>query len=150
MKTCLLINTFFFKLKMNFRKPHCIGDCDFSRYYLSQAGKGFEDINVFKGRPYQRGHGIGSLFRRFGLSLVKLIGKHLLRTGMNVGSDVLSNNMSKENLKRRLKEGAKIMANEGLAKASDMLNQSGSGRKRKTIAKKYKKVKRKKKDVFSD
>lgn len=139
---------------MSVRKPHCLGDCSFSRYYTAQAGRGFDDINVFRGSPYQRGHGIGSILSRYALPLVKFIGKHLLRTGLQVGSGVLADNFNKPNLKRRLKEGAKEFARESLTKASTMLeSQSGSGikrkRKSKKAKKKYKKARRRRKDIFS-
>ena len=88
---------------MSSRKKHCIGECDYNSYYLKQAGNGFSDITVFRGNPYQRGYGIGSLFKRFGLPLAKFFGKHLLQTGIKLGSDILDNKVNKGNKKSKLK-----------------------------------------------
>lgn len=143
------------------RKRYCLGDCDFKSYYLNQAGKGFDDIQVFRGYPYQRGYGLGSLFKRFGIPLAKFIGRHLLHTGLAIGGDMLMNNsVDKATIKKKLKLGAKEAAKEALTKALDKVNQSGSGRKRKRRSSKkvqknqgrkkvYKRRKRKALDIFS-
>lgn len=133
------------------RKRFCVGDCDFATYYASQLGKGFDDIRVFSGRPYQRGHGIGSFVRRYGIPLAKFIGKHVLNTGLAIGADIAVNDFNKEVVKQKLKEGAKYAISDGLDKIKNKLNQSGMGRKRKRKAYKVKKrtKKRKKRDIFS-
>lgn len=57
----------------------------FERYYLQQAGNG---LPAFAGIRYQRGHGLGNVFR--GMSRIaapllvkgaKTLGKQLLKTG---------------------------------------------------------------------
>ena len=133
------------------RKKYCLGDCDFKSYYLSQAGKGYDDIAVFRGYPYQRGYGIGSLFRRFGIPLAKFIGRHLLNTGVSIGSDILLNkSLDKDVIKTKLKQGAKEATKDALTKALNKIDQKGSGRKRKRSKKVYKPKKktRKFKDIF--
>lgn len=127
------------------KKKHCLGDCNFRSYYQNQAGQGYSDINVFRGSPYQRGYGIGSLFKRFGIPIVKFLGKHLLRTGMQVGSDVLTDNLNKQTLKKRLKEGATSLAKESISKAGDFVEQHGSGRR---LYKKRSVKRMKKSDIF--
>jgi hypothetical protein len=148
---------------MAYRKRHCIGDCDFTAYYNSQAGGALSDINIFRGVPYQRGFGIASVFKRFGIPLLKFLGRNLLKTGMTIGTDILSNGNIKDIVKKRTKEGAKQTAKEGLQKLSDLVDQTGSGHKRKLYKaskspKKSHKIgttirktkpKRVKKDIFS-
>lgn len=129
------------------RKRHCIGDCDYATYYAAQVGRGFDDIKVFSGRPYQRGHGIGSLVRRFGIPLAKFLGKHVLNTGLAIGADIAANDFNKETVKNKLREGAKFAISDGLDTIKKKLYQSGAGRKRK--AKAYKSHKRIKRDIFT-
>ena len=129
------------------RKRHCIGDCDYATYYASQVGRGFEDIKVFSGRPYQRGHGIGSLIKRFGIPLAKFLGKHVLNTGLSIGADIAVNDFNKDVVKQKLKDGAKLAISDGLDQIKKKINQGGTGRKRK--AKAYKSSKRIRKDIFS-
>ena len=90
--------------------------CDSSRnmyedYYKRQTG---EEIPVFVGRRYQRGHGLGSvlggLFRRV-VPFIKgnagKIGKQLLRTGMNIVGSVLGGKKIKEATKEGVSRGIK-------------------------------------------
>jgi len=133
------------------RRIYCPNDCDFRRYYLDQAGSGLSDIRIFKGFPYQRGYGIGSTIRRFGVPLLQFLGRHLLSTGMSIGSDILAQKNIKESLKQRVKEGSKSAAKEGLSRLSSLVDQAGSGRrvyKRKTVEKKLIKKKARKRDIF--
>ena len=145
---------------MDSRKIHCIGDCDFARYYSVQAGNGFSDINVFRGTPYQRGYGIGSVFKRFGIPLVKFLGRHLLNTGLNVGGEIAATrSFNRDNIRKRLRENVKHAAKDGLSELSNYIDQQGDGRKRvykKRVVKKRtskrkpkKSVKRRKRDIFS-
>lgn len=126
------------------RKKYCPGDCNFKNYYSAQAGGALRDINVFRGLPYQRGYGIGSLFARFGIPVLKFLGKHLLSTGVAVGSDILAKRNAKEALKERAKEGYKTAAKEALTKISEKIDQSGKG-----LYKGVRKKKRTRKDIFS-
>uniref|UniRef100_A0A158P4C8 Uncharacterized protein n=1 Tax=Tetranychus urticae TaxID=32264 RepID=A0A158P4C8_TETUR len=131
------------------RKVYCPRHSDFKSYYLSQAGQGFSDIEIFRGSPYQRGYGFGSLFKRFAIPVLKFLGKQAVKTGINVGQDLLENKNLKQTLKERGKESLRNLAKQSIDKANVMLAQSGSGVKRKRLYKKKKKaVKRKKKDIF--
>lgn len=138
---------------MSLRKKHCVGDCDFVSYYAQQAGGGFDEISVYRGRPYQRGHGIGSLFKRFGIPLAKFLGRHLFKAGVEIGADALANeSFDKNRIRETLKRNSKEALKEGLNKLSQKLDQSGSGRRKRKVykkAKKKKKVKRLRKDIFS-
>lgn len=125
------------------RRTYCPNDCDYQRYYLHQAGGGFSDIKIFRGSPYQRGYGIGTIVKRFGIPLIQFLGKHLLSTGMSIGSDLLANR--RPNVKKELIKGTKAAAKEGLTKLSSAIDQVGTGKKL------YKKgrTSRKPKDIFS-
>ena len=131
-------------LKMS-RKQYCVGDCDFKNYYSSQAGQGFSDITIFRGNPYQRGYGIGSVFRRFGIPLARFLGKHLLNTGLAIGTDIAMNNsIDRQSVKRKLTDGVKSAAKDGLSLLNKKIDQIGNGRK--VYKKKRKKMR---KDIFS-
>ena len=85
-------------------------------YYKRQTGGG-ADIPVFVGSRRQRGHGIGSilggLFRRvvpFIRGNVSKIGKNVLRTGMDIASDVLSGKRFKDAAKQGVARGLKRTA----------------------------------------
>lgn len=110
------------------RKVYCGCDSDFGSHYKIQAGKGYDDINVFKGQPYQRGYGIGSFLKRIGIPIFK----SLLRTGVDIGGDILDNKGIKETLRNRGKEGIRTTARTALNEIGNMIEQTGSGlRKRK-------------------
>lgn len=113
-------------LKMS-RKVHCSCESDLQRFFSSQVGSGFSDISVFKGSPYQRGYGIGTLIGRFGIPILKFLGKQFLRTGVNVGADMLAKKRFKDALKARAKEGMINATSESIAKVNKILEQKGSG-----------------------
>lgn len=139
------------------RRVYCNCDSDFTNHYQSQAGNGFSEIEVFRGQPYQRGYGLGSILKRFGIPILKLLGKELLKTGVNISNDILSHGNVKQAVKIRSKEGVKSAATRSLKHLSDLINQEGSGirtRKRKKTTKKSRSIKTlrkrpKKSDIFS-
>jgi hypothetical protein len=83
-------------------------------YYKGQAGG---TLQVFRGSHSQRGYGLGgffaSLFRR-ALPLLtqgaKVVGRELIRTGVNVASDVLDGEDIKEAAKTRFIHSGKKLA----------------------------------------
>lgn len=109
------------------RKVHCSCESDLQRFFASQVGSGFGDISVFKGSPYQRGYGIGTLIARFGIPILKFLGKQFLRTGVNVGADMLEKRRFKDALKERAKEGLRNATTQSIAKVNKLLEQKGSG-----------------------
>ena len=111
------------------RKVYWACDSDFTNHFKTQ-GRGFDDITIYRGKPYQRGYGFGSIFRRIGIPILKFFGKELLKTGFNVGKDVLENKNFKEAIKKRGKEGIRSAAKRGLAEISAAFDQQGSGFKR--------------------
>ena len=127
------------------KKRHCIGYCNFSAYYGNQIGRGVKDIvshrgrsfqrgyeteniQFFQGRPYQRGHGIGTASRRFGIPMLKFLGRHLLPAGVAVGSDIMIKRSLKETLRER---GADVFRNaerEAFDRIASLIAHRGSGR----------------------
>jgi len=128
------------------RKKFC---CDASRdmyedYYTRQSG-GSNNMPVFSGARYQRGHGLGSilsgLFRRV-LPFLRANAKHfatnLLDTGMSVASDVFDNG-------KKLSESLKERVPQGIKRTAQGLNfQSGNG-----LVKRRKCNKKQKRDIFT-
>ena len=131
------------------KKQFC---CDASRdlyekYYLEQSGNG---MNVFSGSRGQRGHGLGSMLSGIFRSVVPILqrglntfGKHALKTGIDIVSDVAEGRGVKESAKRRVREGIKRFASNPFGS-----NQSGSGKRRKV--KRLDTNKKKKKQKFDD
>lgn len=107
--------------------------CPYEHYYSHQAGSGIGVI--YKGAPYQRGHGIGSflggLFRSV-LPLLssgaKVIGKEALNAGVGLLSDMVSARPMEDSIKSRLKEASLNLKRKADNKI-DRLNMSGSGYK---------------------
>ena len=105
-------------------------------YVNQQNGKGFSGI------PYQRGNGLGSLFRglfRVLLPVVKsagrAVGKQALRTGAQIASDLVAGESLKSSVENRGRRGASNL----LKKAAAEIKQQGKG----IGARKEKPVKRK-------
>lgn len=105
--------------------------CPYEHYYSHQAGSGIGVI--YKGVPYQRGHGIGSflggLFRCvFPLlsSGARAVGKEALNAGVGLLSDMVASRPMEESVKSRLKEAGSNLKRKADAKI-DRINMSGSG-----------------------
>ena len=114
-----------------------LSDRAWAQYYATQAsqtGGGFE------GMRYQRGTGLGSLFRSLFRVLMpvaktagRAIGKQALSTGAQIASDVVAGQSIKESAKRRGRAGAAAL----LKRASRKLQRGkGLGRRRKRATKK--------------
>ena len=81
--------------------------------YVRQASGA---LPYFAGAPYQRGHGLGSLFGgllRSAMPLIKrgavALGKGALKTGLRIADDVLSGQSIKRAAKRRVTDTGKTM-----------------------------------------
>ena len=73
----------------------------YSDYYNAQLGNG---INVYSGRSFQNGHGLGGALlglMRSATPLLKTVGKTLLRAGVGVAKDMLAGRTLKSSLKDR-------------------------------------------------
>lgn len=131
---------------------------DFKSYYLNQAGNG---LPYFVGSPYQKGYGLGGIFRNIfkwimpivrehALPVAKTVGKELLRTATNVAQDSLNGEEIAQSTKKRLKEtlkniSTKIHEGEGFKLKPGLTIKP---KKRKSVLKQKKKVKKRILDIF--
>lgn len=109
--------------------------CPYHHYYSHQAGSGIGII--YKGAPYQRGHGIGSflggLFRSV-LPLLKsgakFVGKEALNAGAGLLSDLVNARPLDESVKTRLKTVSGNLKRKADEKIDSMMSGSGYKMKR--------------------
>ena len=128
---------------------------DFKSYYLNQAGNG---LPYFVGSPYQKGYGLGGVFRNIfkwimpimrdhALPVAKSVGKELLRTATNVAQDTLNGEEFGQSSKKRLKESFKNISDR-IHKGEGLKLIPGLSIKRVKSVSKKKKVKKRKLDIF--
>lgn len=104
--------------------------CPYLHYYSHQAGTGIGAI--YKGAPYQRGHGIGSflggLFRSV-LPLLKngakVVGKEALNAGVGLLSDMLNVQPIDESIRSRFKTATSNLKQKADKKIDSIMNGSG-------------------------
>lgn len=123
-------------------------------------------VPYFAGPVYQRGHGLGGLFRglfRFAMPLIKqgarTVGRQALQTGMQVAGDMLENRPFKESVKSRVREAGSSLRTKAENKKNQLLSGSGRKRSRKRkaparigppkIKKRRRHTNRKQRDIFS-
>lgn len=91
----------------------------------------FGGYNVFRGIPYQRGTGVGSIFRsllRYLVPIGKEIGSAIGRQGLETGNRVLTNVLQGQDLKQTLVNESKAGLKNLLEKAASNINaQKGQG-----------------------
>lgn len=102
------------------------------QYFRTQAGQGGHGgLAAFQGQNYQRGAGLGSLFRGLFRAILpaaktisKTVGKQALMTGTEIASDMLAGKSLESAAKRRGRKGARVL----VKKAKNKLKQQkGSG-----------------------
>lgn len=115
--------------------------CPYQHYYSRQAGTGVGII--YRGVPYQRGHGIGSflggLFRSvFPLlkSGAKAVGTEALNAGMGLISDMINARPLNESVKTHLKNITTNLKRKADNKIDSMMSGSGSGYKTRRLTNK--------------
>ncbi|GFU53473.1 uncharacterized protein F54H12.2 [Trichonephila clavipes] len=98
-----------------------------------QIGSG---LTHYKGINFQKGYGIGGIFRRLFRAALpflvkggKTIGKEVLMTGSRVASDVLSGENFKEAVKKRSKESGKKLAQKAIDRVQSMVGKGQYKRK---------------------
>lgn len=121
------------------RRRYCAGDCDYKFHYSDQAGAGIS--NFYRGVPFQRGYGFwGDMFTRYGVPVMKYLGKQVLSTGANLAHDIAEQGIApRRAFQQRLKQAARDTGIAALNRATpilvkeavDRLQQTGTGRKRK-------------------
>lgn len=116
-------------------------NCPYESYYQQQVGTG--SVNVYRGVPYQRGHGVGNFFKalyRGVMPLVKrgaqAIGKEAFISGVNVLKDVTQNKPFKESMRLRLGEAKQSLKRKASQKMESLLKGSGYKR-RKTVKRRH-------------
>lgn len=118
-------------------------------YYLNQAGSG---IVGYSGVRFQRGNGwFSRILSNTIIPIGKFLGKKALKTGMNIGSDLLKGENLKSSIKNQLKSTGMEVAEEALDKIR-RFRQTGTGKskrrrksRRKLRKKSYKKSSKKRK-----
>ena len=100
----------------------------YEQYYVDQAKQKGGNLPAFHGARFQRGYGLGSIFKglfRWAMPHLqqgaKMLGKKALQTGVQVAQDVLGG----ENVKTVTKKRAK----QALGLPSQNSSQSGAGKK---------------------
>uniref|UniRef100_A0A1Y1LXK6 Uncharacterized protein n=1 Tax=Photinus pyralis TaxID=7054 RepID=A0A1Y1LXK6_PHOPY len=108
-------------------------DCPYQQYYVNQAGSGIGTI--YRGSPYQRGHGIGSWLGGVFRSILPLfksgmraVGKEALRTGANVLGDIIEEKPIKAAFQERVQEAGRNLKRKADDKIDTLMH--GSGYKR--------------------
>lgn len=135
---------------------------DYNNYYLNQAGGAYE---IYKGRPVQKGYGLGGAFRRFFRWIIPLVQKHgapLIEKGINaVGTQVVTsaNDLAQDiikgkNIKESANEHFETAVDNLKRKAENALEGKGIKRKKKhksyVILKKNNKNRKKNYDIFDE
>ncbi|GFY11880.1 uncharacterized protein F54H12.2 [Trichonephila clavipes] len=106
---------------------------DFVPFERGQIGSG---LTHYKGINFQKGYGIGGIFRRLFKAALpflvkggKTIGKEVLMTGSRVASDVLSGENFKEAVKTRSRESGKKLAQKAIDRVQSMVGKGQYKRK---------------------
>ena len=109
--------------------------CPYHTYYSTQAGNGIG--TVYRGAPYQRGHGIGSFLGGLFKSIMPLIrgglhtlGQEVFSTGHHVMHDMHQNVPVKEAMRTRLIEAGKNLKRKASDKLERMMGAGSSSIKR--------------------
>ena len=106
------------------KKLHAPNHKLYEQYYVDQAKQKGGNLPAFHGARFQRGYGLGSIFKglfRWAMPHLqqgaKVIGRKALQTGVNVAQDVLGG----DNIKTAISKQAK--------QAIGNMTQSGTGQK---------------------
>lgn len=109
--------------------------CPYEHYYSHQAGSGIGI--VYKGVPFQRGHGIGSFLGGLFRSVLPLlssglrtVGKETLHAGVGLLSDMVNSRPMDSSVRTRFKEASANLKRKADEKIDSLM--SGSGYKMST------------------
>jgi len=105
---------------------------DWAKYYTAQAV--LQQGSGFVGVPYQRGSGLGSLFRgifRTILPVAKSVGKTVGKAALTTGAQIASDVVSGKDIKEAAEERGRAAATELLDKAINNLNTTNKRKPRK-------------------
>lgn len=104
--------------------------CPYEHYYAHQAGSGVGI--VYKGVPFQRGHGIGSFLGGLFRSVIPLlssgfraVGKETLDAGIGLLSDMVNSRPMESSIKSRFKEASTNLKRKADEKIDSLMSGSG-------------------------
>jgi hypothetical protein len=112
---------------------------DYNKYYFEQAGNG-ANVNVYKGQMYQKGYGLGGMFKRFFSWIIPIVKKHAMpavETGLKtVASQVVNStaDLAKDAISgKNIRESATTHFNTGVDNLKNKVEKAldGKGIKRK-------------------
>lgn len=125
-------------------------------YYVKQTGG---ELNYYQGASYQKGYGLGGLFRSFFRAAapffksgVKAIGKQVFHRGVDLVNDISQGQDFKTAAKRRFKEAGKNLTDQAAVKVKTMIGSGKTHKKRKRMGKSFSSPLTKKsarRDIFS-
>lgn len=115
--------------------PYVCCTKSFEEHYAGHVGSG---LPYYSGVSYQKGYGIGGIFRRlfrsalpFLIKGAKTVGKEALLTGSRIASDVLEGDNFKVATKKRTREASKTLTQKAVNKVQNLFGKGGYKRKRK-------------------
>jgi hypothetical protein len=98
-------------------------------YYVNQVGSG---ISHYQGVRYQKGHGFfGNIWRSAILPFLKFAGKETSRAALGVAEDALTGKNIMDSAVTRFTDTGKMIGSDAIKRARGLIDQEGSGRKRK-------------------
>lgn len=110
----------------------------FEDHYIGQTNQTGHGLNFYRGNSYQKGFGLGGLFRSFFRAAVplfksgaKAVGKQLFRSGVDLLNDVTQGQDVKTATKRRLKEAGNVLTDKASTKGKSMIGSGKRNKKRK-------------------
>ena len=98
------------------KKLHVPNHKLYEQYYVDQAKQKGGNLPAFHGARFQRGYGLGSIFKGlFRLAMphlqqgAKMIGRKALQTGVNVAQDVLDGDNIKKAISKQAKQALGLL-----------------------------------------
>lgn len=111
----------------------------FEDYYTHQSGNG---LSYYQGAAYQKGYGLGGMFRSLFRAAVplfksgaKVVGKQLFHSGVDVLNDMSRGENIKVSAKKRFKEAGHNLTDKATTKVKSMIGSGQRYKKRKRTTK---------------
>ena len=118
------------------KKLHAPNHKFYEQYYLDHAKQKGGYLPAFHGARFQRGYGLGSIFKglfRWAMPHLqrgaKVIGRKALQTGVNVAQDVLCGDNIKTAISKQAKQAIGNMTSQKSQQAQSGAGQKGTKRK---------------------
>ena len=104
---------------------------DWDGYFEQQAIQAGHGASFFQGKMYQRGHGLGNIFRgifKFLMPMAKSVAKTVGKQALHTGFDIVSDTIKGQNIKQAAKQRGREAAGKLLDAVKSNISQSGNGR----------------------